>query len=107
MKDGQFTAALASIFLILAVALAAQFKWLRGDSVFARIVIFVAGAASIIMLGIAKVPPSWFDGGRTGFVLGISFCAGAFLGREARWFRMPLLLGMGLPLLVFNVLAHL
>jgi hypothetical protein len=107
VSDGQFTAALLAIFLILAVTIAAHLKWVRGDSVFGRVVIFLAGAAAMVLLGIMKVPPQWFDGGKTGVILGVSFCIGAFLGRKERWFRIPLLLGLGLPLLVFNFLAHL
>lgn len=107
MSDGQFFAALTAIFIILALSLGAHFKWLRADSVFSSAVIFIATALAIGMLGIMKVPPAWFAGGKTGFALALSFCVGAFLGREARWFRLPMFLGMGLPLLVFNVLAHL
>lgn len=107
MTDRQFIVSVVAIFIILAIALAAHFKWLRGDSLFSRVVIFTAGLSTIALLRGINVPPAWFDGGKVGFGLAASFCAGAFIGGEGRWFRMPLSLGIGLPMLVFNILAHL
>jgi hypothetical protein len=92
-----------SVFLILGISVAAQFGWL-GEGRVKTVVVFLAGAGAMLVLRIAGVPPDWFSGSATGFALGVSFTAGAFVGTGAeRSFRLPLLLGLGLTLLSANV----
>ena len=100
-----FFVAVAFVILI-AITAAAQFKWLRQGLV-NTILIFTAGVAVIASLRIAGLPPSWFAGSAAGFGLAGSLMLGAFVSRagEERAFALPLLGGMGLALLLTNVLT--
>lgn len=90
--------------LILGSALAAQFRWLpRGKAGFA--IAFLAGAGSVAALWLAGIPPSWFEGEKTGFGLALSLALGAFVSKE-KAYGLPLLGGMALTLLVANVVPH-
>jgi hypothetical protein len=86
--------------LVLGSALAAQFRWLpRGKAGFA--IVFLAGVGSVAALWLAGIPPSWFEGERTGFGLAL----GAFVSKE-KIYGLPMLGGMALTLLVANVVPH-
>lgn len=98
---------LAVVAMVMLAALAAQYHWFRDGSMLQRIVFFLTGVAVIAILRIAGVPPAWFDGSNSAFMLGASLLLGAFIGRAGREFRLPLFTGMGGTLLVLNVLPHL
>jgi hypothetical protein len=100
-------ATVAVVGLVMLATLAAQYRWFRDGSWIQRIVFFTTGVAAIAILRTVGVPPAWFDGSNAAFILGGSLFAGAFIGRSAREFRLPLLTGMGGTLLVLNVLPHL
>jgi hypothetical protein len=96
---------LASAFVILvAITLAAQFRWL-GNGKVKTVLVCIAGVASVVALRLVGLPPSWFSGSGTGFGMAVSFGLGAFVFRtaEEKAFGLPLLLGMGLTLLLANV----
>lgn len=106
MSTEQVVFVAAAFAILLAITLAAQFRWLKEGRVKTALVL-LAGIAVVVSLRLAELPPSWFDGTKTGFVLGLTLTAGAFLGRSAdeRSFRRPLLLGMGGTLLAANAIA--
>ena len=106
MRGDQIVFLGAAFILILGISLAAQFRWLGGGKV-QRVVVFIAGVGSIAALWLAGLPPAWFAGQKTGFGIALSLGAGAFLGRtaEEKAFAFPFLFGMGLTLLVANVVA--
>jgi hypothetical protein len=91
--------------LILGSALAAQFGWLpRGKVGF--VLAFIAGAGSVLGLWLAGIPPTWFEGGKTGFGLALSLALGAFVTKgEEKPYGFPLMSGMALTLLAANVAA--
>lgn len=95
----------ALTFVIIAVITAiAQFKWLN-DGPAKTTLTLLSGIAVVVSLRIADLPPTWFSASKTAFALGLTLTAGAFLGRtaEERSFRFPLLLGMGVTLVVANL----
>ena len=100
MTPSQAVLLAAAFVLILGSAVAAQWWGLRN-----RIVIFVIGCLSVVCLWIANLPPKWFQGSWTGFGLALVLIAASFAGRTADEvsYRLPMLLGMGLTLLVANV----
>jgi hypothetical protein len=101
LQIGTLTAALV---ILLGVAGLAQLGWLpRGKGRTA--VVFAAGVAVSLSLGIAGLPPLWFSGSKAAFGMAASFTLGAFAfsAGEERSFGLPLLLGMGLTLLLFNI----
>ncbi|HKR66387.1 MAG TPA: hypothetical protein VJZ00_21850 [Thermoanaerobaculia bacterium] len=106
MTGDQIVFLSATFVLILGTSVLAQFHWLpRGK--FGQTLVFIAGSASMISLRLAKLPPSWFDASASSFTLALTLSASAFLGRtdEERSFRVPFLLGIGLSLLIINIIA--
>jgi len=104
-KD-QLVFAGASMVIIMLIALAAQFHWLPGGKA-KTVVVFIAGSSAIVALWLAGIPPSWFSGSKTGFGMTLFFLASAIIGKteEETSFRMPLMLGVGLTMLVANVVG--
>lgn len=88
--------------VLIAITLAAQFKWLPRT----RVITFLAGVAVIFFLYAAGLPPWWFAGEWEGFSLAISLLLGAWVMRtpEERAFGTPLLGAMGLTLVVLNAI---
>lgn len=105
MTAMQSTLVASAFVLILGIALPAQFGWIRGA--LQTRAAFVCGVAAIACLWTANIPPDWFAGSREGFAIGATVSASAFLYRRAdeRAFGLPLLLGLGLTLLVANLVA--
>jgi uncharacterized membrane protein SirB2 len=93
-----------SFVIIAAITAIAQFKWLNDGPVKTTLTL-LSGVAVILSLRIAELPPAWFSASKTAFVLALSLTAGAFLGRtaEERSFAFPFLLGLGVTLLVANL----
>ncbi len=106
MTGDQVVFIAAAFILILGISVLAQFHWLPGGKP-GMVLVFAAGAAAFVALYLAGLPPSWFEGGKVGFGLALSFLLGAFIGAggEVRAFRLPFLLSMGLVLLIANVIA--
>jgi hypothetical protein len=99
--------AIALVFvIIIVITIAAQFHWLRPGRVM-TVLVFAAGAAVAVLMRVANIPPWWFAGGKGGFGLATTCLLSAWVtkGVEARAFGVPLLSGMGLTLLVLNVIA--
>lgn len=105
MTTWQMIYSITSIMLILVLALLAQFKWLpEGKPKF--VILFLGGFASMALLRIAEVPPAWFSASKEGFGLALSFTVGGLLpstNQEEVTFRRPFFLGIGLTLLVANL----
>ena len=106
MTDSQLFFVAAAFVILFAITLAVQFRWLK-DGAVKTAVVLAAGVAITLSLRIAELPPSWFEGSKTGFGLGLALAVGAFIGKSAeeRSFRFPLLLGMGVTMLIANALA--
>jgi hypothetical protein len=106
MTASQATLLAIAFVLILGISLLAQFGWKR-DSAARAATIFLCGAGAVLALWAAGMPPAWLSGTTSGFGIAVAFTAGAFAypRGEARAFGRPLLLGMGLTLLVANVVA--
>jgi hypothetical protein len=96
----------AAMVIIMVIALAAQFHWLPGGKA-KTVLVFIAGSSAILALWLAGIPRSWFSGSKTGFGMTLFFLASAIVGKtkEETSFRMPLMLGMGLTMLVANVVG--
>jgi len=109
MNDGMVVGFLASIVIILGIALAETFHWLPRGGKFKVVLVFLAGAAAIGSLRAVGIPPWWFDGGKEAFGLVVMFFLMAFVNTKTKdqSFTVPLCLGMGGTLLVLNVLPHL
>ncbi len=93
-------------FVILSViTAAAQFKWL-GQGRIRTVLVAIAGVAAVLALRLAELPPTWFDGTKTGFGLALSLVLGGLVtrGAEERGFGLPLLMSMGLTLLAANLI---
>jgi len=104
MSGAQGVFLAAAFVLVLGIAVLAQWGWLpRGKS--KTVIVFVAGVATIVCLRLAELPPSWFDGAKTGFALAFTLMISSILGKteDERSFGLPLLLGLGLTLFVANV----
>ena len=96
----------AAFVIIAAITAVVQFRWLRIGRV-QRVITFVCGVLAMLCLWASGLPPSWFAASWAAFVLIISLLLWAFVlrGTDERSFGVPLLLGMGLTLLVANVVA--
>jgi hypothetical protein len=105
MNKDQIVFVGAAFVFIALIALAAQFKWLP-DGRRKTVLIFIAGTATALSLWLADMPPAWFSASRTGFGMTLFFLLSSIVGktREETSFGMPLMLGMGLTMLVANVL---
>ena len=92
--------------IIAAITAVVQLRWLRIGRV-QRVITFVCGVLAMLCLWASGLPPSWFAASWAAFVLIISLLLWAFVlrGTDERSFGVPLLLGMGLTLLVANVVA--
>lgn len=105
MTNEQMVHVVLAIALILVIALLAQFKWLpRGKP--KLVLVFLAGSAAMGLLWIAELPPTWFSASKEGFGLSVSFLIGSMLGSsnpEEVTFRRPFFLGIGLTLLIANL----
>ena len=106
MTTWQMIYSITSIMLILVLGLLAQFKWLPGGKP-KFVMLFLGGFIAMALLRIAEVPPSWFSASKEGFGLALSFLAGGMIpgtNPEEVTFRRPLFLGIGLTLLVANLI---
>ncbi|HUR83594.1 MAG TPA: hypothetical protein VM733_22750 [Thermoanaerobaculia bacterium] len=106
MTQDQITFIGMSFVIIIAITLAAQFRWLRPGRV-RTVLTFIAGVLATLCLWAGNIPPAWFDASKTGWVLAISLLLSAFVLRtaEERAFGVPLLTGMSLTLIVANVVT--
>jgi len=105
VTNEQMFHAIASILLILVLALLAQFKWLPGGKP-KFVILFLGASAAMALLWIAGLPPKWFSASKEGFGLALSFTIGGMLpsdNLEERTFRRPFFLGIGLTLLAANL----
>lgn len=104
MTGLQISAIASAFVVLLGVAGLAQMGWLPAGKP-RIVVVFAAGVVVSLSLGLAGIPPKWFSGSKEGFGFATSLTLGAFayLGRKERGFGLPLLLGMGLTLLVWNI----
>jgi len=104
MTGAQVVFLAASLVIVLGIALLAQFGWLpRGKA--KTVIVFIAGAVTILCLRLAVLPPAWFDGAKTGFSLAFTLMLSSILGKteDERSFGFPLFFGMGITLFVANV----
>ena len=94
----------AAFVILIAITLAVQFQWLK-HGMTRTVLVFLSGVAMIVALRIAGLPPDWFSGSKSGFgiVVGLALSAFVLHGAEERSFGFPLLMGMGLTLLVANL----
>ena len=107
MNNEQLWWVILCFAIIIVTTVLAQFHWLPSNRIASAMIVFPAGIGTVAALYAAGIPPQWFDGSSTGFLLGFSLALSSFLGSEALEIRVPFDLGMGGALLVFNVLAHL
>ena len=106
MSKDQVVFVAAAFLILLAITLAAQFRWLPNGRA-RSVIIFLSGTTAVLALRAAEMPPAWFAGSTTGFGVASSFIFGSCMGRgaEEKAFGFPLLLGMGLTLGIANVVA--
>jgi hypothetical protein len=108
VHDWQIGGILAAFAILAAITLCEMRRWLpaRGKVKFA--LVFLAGAGIVGALWWTDIPPAWFDGGKQAFGLAALLLLSGFVAqREAgRTFGLPLLTGMGVTLIVLNVLPH-
>ena len=105
MTDAQMFEVILAIVLIIVVVLLAQFKWLPGGKP-KFVLVFLFSFASMALLRIAELPPTWFSASKEGFGLALSFTIGGMIpgaNPEETTFRRPFFLGIGLTLLVANL----
>ena len=105
MSPAQILFLAITFVLILGIGVAAQLKWLPEGKA-KTVIIFIAGAGAMLSLRLSGLPPAWFEGSKTGFGIGLTFLVSAFLGRtlEERAFGYPFFLGLGLVMLIANVI---
>lgn len=101
LQAGSFV---ASLVILFATAGAVQLGWL-GDGRAKMVVVFLAGVSVILSLRLGGLPLWWFSASKGAFGLAASLIVGAFLSSIAseRSFQLPLLLGLGLTLLIVNI----
>jgi hypothetical protein len=109
MHGWQITGVAASFAIVIAITLFEMRRWLPARGRFKFTLVFLAGAAIVGSLYATRIPPVWFDGGKEAFGIAVMLLLSGFVAeREAgRTFGLPLMAGMGVTLLVLNVLAHL
>lgn len=107
MNHQQIWCIVATFAILAAVTALEMLHWLpKGRAKFAML--FVAGVSMVVLLYTAGIPPDWFAGDAEGFVLGGTLLvSGLVTSGKGKSFGLPLLSGMGMTLLVLNVLAHL
>jgi hypothetical protein len=100
----QWVCFLATMGIILGVAVLAQLGWLPSGAV-KTVIVFIAGAVAGLSLRLGGLPPAWFSGSKGAFGIAVMITLGAFVYRtpEERAFGAPLHLGFGLTLFVANV----
>jgi hypothetical protein len=103
MNEFPLAPIVTAFVILIAITLAAQFRWLP-DGRPRTVLVFLAGVAIVVSLRIGGVPPWWFDGEAGGFGLALSLLLGGFV--SDRTFGRPLLYAMSLVLFVLNVAAH-
>ena len=97
------------VFVLLAViTAAAQFGWLPSGTP-KTVLVSIAGIGIVVALRVANIPPWWFAGEKAGFGMAASLIIWGLVNGmgagDERAFGMPLLLGMGIPLLLLNIAA--
>lgn len=109
MRDSQ-VAGIAAAFVILIVVTVLEMRHrLPARGRFKFTLVFLAGAAIVGALYTTGIPPSWFEGEKEGFGLAVMLLLSGFVAEreKGRSFGLPLLFGMGVTLVVLNVLPHL
>lgn len=107
MRDGELWGFAVTFAIIAVITLLELKKWLpSGRAKF--VIVFLAGAAAMTSLYLGGIPPDWFDGGRSAFLLAGTLILSGWVtqGSEGGTFGFPLMLGMGLTLIAVNVWAH-
>lgn len=107
MKDREIWCIVITFAIIAAITLLEMRKWLPAGRV-KFVIVFLAGAAAVASLYVAGIPPDWFDGEPSAFLLAGTLILSGWVmrGPEGRTFGFPLLSGMGLTMIVLNVWAH-
>ena len=105
MTTQQVVAFATCLVLVLGIGGAAQLRWL-GSGRTKTVVVFLASSGAILSLAMGGLPPWLFSGAKGAFGLAGTLLVSAFLGRtdEERSFGKPFFLGLGLTLLVLNVI---
>jgi hypothetical protein len=100
----QWVCFLTTLLIILGVAGLAQLGWLPSGTA-RTVIVLAAGVSAGLSLRLANLPPAWFSGSKGAFGVAVMITLGAFVYRtpEERAFGVPLHLGMGLTLLVANI----
>ncbi len=108
MREGEIGGVAAAFAIVIAITLLEMLRWLPAKGRFKFALVFLAGAAIVGTLYATGIPPVWFDGGREAFGVAVMLLLSGFVAeREAgRTFGLPLMSGMGVALLVLNVLPH-
>jgi hypothetical protein len=101
---GGFAASMA----ILIVSLFAEWRNWWGNGRIRDAVLFLSGAGVIVALYLGGIPPKWFDGSssafwRTGWMIVPALASGLYSWKSVT-FLFPL--GMGLALVVVNLIPH-
>ena len=95
------------MILTLATPLIGSRRWFPHNR-FGTFLLLCAGTLSGMMLWAGGLPPDWFDGGKEGFGIALTFFAMAFTFGNAkdRFWVLPWLISFGTMLLAANIWAH-
>ena len=103
MTGLQMVTLAAAFVVLLGIGGLAQLGWLPSGKT-KTVVVFAAGVVVSVSLAAGGLPPLWFSGSKAAFGFAASLTVGALAFRpQERSFGVPLLLGMGLTLLVLNI----
>jgi len=104
MTSLQAAALGGTLVIVLGIAAIVQLGWIPEGRA-KTVSIFVAGVAASACLAASGLPPKWLNGTRSAFGPAIYITLGACIYRTPaeKAFGVPLHLGMGLTLLLVNV----
>ncbi len=108
MSNVQLWCVILAFAILVVTMIVAWRKWLPAGPV-SMTGYALAGAAIPLVLWWGDMPPQWFEGDTSIFILGgmLMLSSFAFYSKEERTFRLPFLLTFGLTLVILNVAAHL
>jgi hypothetical protein len=107
MTPFQWLCVILALLFALLTPLIGSVRWFPKGK-FGTFLIAMGGASIGIFLWMARLPPIWFSGGKSGFAIAGTLMISGFGFRTAdeKFYRLPYLFCFGLVLLVANIWAH-
>ena len=106
MTPWQWLCVILALLFALLTPIVGSTRWFPKGK-FGTVLIAIGGASIGIFLWMAKLPPIWFSGSKSGFGIAGTLMISGFLFRtaEEKFYRLPYFFCFGAVLLVANIWA--